>query len=472
MGLCLSSMAFANPFIDNTANQWQLIDQARDRLDAARMAPSLEDQLQSEPMLSFDQDPNNVATLEQHIFALINQQNWPGLKQLMSHYLVSPNRDPSLVAYAEANLAESQGNLPLALQKYEQVLSYLPQFTRGKMDYARALFKNNHDQEARSYFMASMSADLPIAVQSNINLYLDALTRRNEWKFYAGLDYFRDDNINLTSDQSLCLLEISSQCAARWSAPQPIASHGINYTFSAEKFTPLKNQHGLMFRSVAFGSDYVEHKLYNTAMLNLALGYAYRTPRHQWFLAPTYEIRLEGDRSSYTAGGLMAEVKSEVTANWQSTLTVNWQDIRYSRQEEQDNNAKQSFVSLNELYVLSNNTILFGGIDYVRRKLDFDAASFERPGIRAGIYHAPNSWLDITLFGSRRWRKHDDINPLFGGQRKDTEDFVSLSIGFPKLQVKEIKPSLYVQHYETESSLPLFFSYNRTQLGLRFEKSF
>lgn len=471
--LCLSSMAWANDFLDNSANQWQFNDQARERLDNRRNQPTLEEQIQAEPALTIGDGRNSTAAMEQKIFTQINQQNWPAVKQLLSHYLVSPRRDPSLVAYAEANLAEAQGNLPLALEKYERVLSYLPQFTRGKMDYARALFKNSEDKEAKEIFLSVMTPDLPMPVQHNINLYLDALEKRNEWRFYAALDYFKDDNINLTSDASLCLLSIGSDfCAARWSAPKALPSHGVNYTFTAEKFTPLKGRHGLMFRSLVYGADYTQDNLYNIGMANMAFGYAYRTSSHRWFLAPTFETYWQSNRRLYTAGGLMAEVRSQLTPNWQNTLTINWQDIQYVRDEEKDNNAQQYLVSLNQLYALSNKTLLFGGVDYIRRKLDFPVASFHRSGVRVGIFHTFNPWLDVTMSASRRWRKYDEYNPIFGGLRKDTEDFYSLALGLPGLQVQGIKPSLYVQHYDTESTLPLFFSYRRTQVGIRMEKSF
>lgn len=473
IGLCLSPLTWANDFLDNSSNQWQLIDQARDRLDNSRSQPTLEEQIQAEPVMALGEDQNSTATLAQEIFVQINQQHWPRVKQLLGHYLVSPQRDPSLVAYAEANLAEAQGNLPLALEKYERVLSYLPQFTRGKMDYARALFKYGEDKEARQIFLSVLTPDLPVAVQSNINLYLDALEKRNEWKFYASLDYFKDDNINLTSDASLCLLSIGNDlCVARWSAPSALPSHGVNYTLTAEKFTPWKGRHGLMFRSLVYGSDYTQDNLYNIGILNMALGYAYRTPNHRWFLAPTFETYWQSNRRLYTAGGLMAEVRSQVTPNWQNTLTINWQDIQYVRDEEKDNDAQQYLVTLNQLYALSNKTLLFGGVDYIRRKLDYPIASFHRSGVRVGIFHTFNSWLDVTMSASRRWRKYDEYNPIFGGLRKDTEDFYSLAVGFPSLQVQGIKPSLYVQHYDTESTLPLFFSYRRTQAGIRMEKSF
>lgn len=472
--LCLSFTAWANDFFDNSANQWQFNDQARERLDNRRNQPTLEEQIQAEPAIMLGDDQNSTATLAQEIFVQINQQNWVKVKQLLSYYLVSPHRDPSLVAYAEANLAEAQGNLSLALEKYERTLSYLPDFTRGKMDYARALFKNGEDKEAKQIFLSVMTPDLPLPVQHNLNLYLDALERRNEWKFYAALDYFKDDNINLTSGASLCLLSISSDlCAARWSAPGALPSHGVNYTFTAEKFTPLKGRHGLMFRSLVYASDYTQDNLYNIGMANMALGYAYRTPNHRLFIAPTFEAYWQSNRRLYTAGGMMAELRSQLTPRWQNTFSINWQDIQYVREEEKDNDAKQYLVTLNQLYALSDKTLLFGGVDYIRRKLDpFPMASFERSGVRVGMFHTVSSWFDVTMSASRRWRKYDEYNPIYGGLRQDTEDFYSLALGFPRLQVQGVKPSLYVQHFDTDSSLPLFFSYRRTQAGIRMEKSF
>lgn len=143
-----------------------------------------------------------------------------------SRYTRQSEYDPDITSFARASLARGEGRWKTAKQEYETLLQRHPDFTRGRLDYARLLFEGRLNCEASSEFARLQNEDLPEAVKENIAHFQDALNQRQSWQGSLSVDAVHNSNINEGSSKVWCKTEIDGECWEEFSGDKPIFANG------------------------------------------------------------------------------------------------------------------------------------------------------------------------------------------------------------------------------------------------------
>ena len=114
------------------------------------------------------------------LFNAVNHSDWQTVRPLLERYTQQTEYDPDIALFARASLARGEGRWKDAKQDYETLLQRHPDFTRGRLDYARLLFEGRLNREATSEFMRLQNEDLPEAVKENIGHFRDSLNQRQK----------------------------------------------------------------------------------------------------------------------------------------------------------------------------------------------------------------------------------------------------------------------------------------------------
>ena len=95
------------------------------------------------------------------LFNAVNHSDWQTVRPLLERYTQQTEYDPDIALFARASLARGEGRWKDAKQDYETLLQRHPDFTRGRLDYARLLFEGRLNREATSEFMRLQTKTCP-----------------------------------------------------------------------------------------------------------------------------------------------------------------------------------------------------------------------------------------------------------------------------------------------------------------------
>ena len=82
------------------------------------------------------------------LFNAVNRSDWQTVRPLLERYTQQSEYDPDIASFARVSLARGEGRWKAAKQEYETLLQRHPDFTRGRLDYARLLFEGRLNREA------------------------------------------------------------------------------------------------------------------------------------------------------------------------------------------------------------------------------------------------------------------------------------------------------------------------------------
>lgn len=214
------------------------------------------------------------------LFNAVNRSDWQTVRPLLERYTQQSEYDPDIASFARASLARGEGKWKAAKQEYETLLQRHPDFTRGRLDYARLLFEGRLNREASSEFARLQNEDLPEAVKENIAHFQDALNQRQSWKDSLSVGAVHNSNINEGSGKVWCKTEIDGECWEEFSGDKPISANGIKYEAAAVRRWQVKGHHGIAARALGYGRFYRDHRNFNEHALNLSAGYQFENQRY------------------------------------------------------------------------------------------------------------------------------------------------------------------------------------------------
>lgn len=141
-------------------------------------------------------------SIEYNLKQAIYRQNGQQIQILLRDYFQEKNKDPILIAYAQAKLAFIQKDYVTAINIYRKIISYRPDLNSMRTELAIALFMDHQDAAARVQLDKVRSAKgLPDSAYRLIEQYIDALNQRNSWQIEGGFSYIKTNNVENVSDR-------------------------------------------------------------------------------------------------------------------------------------------------------------------------------------------------------------------------------------------------------------------------------
>jgi len=442
----------------------------------------LEGELDEQPSITLNGETltigNNANDLGRALYLSLGHQQWQAASAFLQRYRALPDADPLLLAYADGMLARVRGEFAEAEAHFRHLLRLHPRFLPGQLELARVLFENQQDRAAEDLFrqiQAELPAEDPQAngVRTSVGRFLAALEQRQSWQGSINLGPTWSDNLNQSSESDTCLLATTlGACIVRRTLPEAVSAAGLDYEATLNRRVALSGHHGVYARALLYGYSYNNYSEYNESTLITNLGYSYRSARNQYSLAPSFETNRIGNESLYSAWGARAEWLHQLSRRSAIKLEASYRDMRYQDTLFRYNDGSSSALLATGWHVLSPRWTLFGGLDLTDRRTDETAYGYQQGGIRLGAALTLQSGFRASLFSSFRHREYEQYSALLGDLRRDDETNHTLIVGVPHLAWHGITPNLSLKYTEVRSSIGWLYSYQRTQLSLRFEKLF
>ena len=404
------------------------------------------------------------------LFNAVNHSDWQTVRPLLERYTQQTEYDPDIALFARASLARGEGRWKDAKQDYETLLQRHPEFTRGRLDYARLLFDGRLNREATSEFMRLQNEDLPEAVKENIGHFRDSLNQRQSWQGSLSVGAVHNSNINEASGKTWCKTEIDGECWEEFSGDKPISANGIKYEAAAVRRWQIKEHHGIAARALGYGRFYRDHKDFNEHTLNLSAGYQFENHRHTFALAPLVEWNGSGGKTLNRAYGVRSEWNLD-RESWTWNTEAEWKPLSYSDKTRLlDGSLFSVYNTLS--YFPRNDLMLYGGIDWQQRKAKEPVDSYRLISARLGAAKMFEAGFDASASATFGIRGHRKENAVLEQRRHDKEQTYHLSIGADRWKFAGLKFVLSYKHRRVSGNTDWLYSYKQNAVSLSLVKSF
>lgn len=421
---------------------------------------------------------NNVNELGQAVYFLVQHKQWPMVQDFLSRYVALPNYDEMLVHYAQGAIARATGRLNEAERQYKAVLAKQQNFLPSQLELARVLYDNNKNNDALMLF-EQIATQLPNdnpqvdGVRHTVNSFIDALNYRQAWRGSFALGPSINNNLNQSSQSYTCLLQLeSSDCLIERKTPSAVSAEGINFDANISKRFSLSGHHGVSFKGLAYGSNYLNNSDYNEHTAIFSLGYSYHTAYDQFSASAQYKYNALGNSTLYTAGGVKFDWLHNLSKNINLKFELEVENQSYQPRGFRYQSGSQ-IANYNTLwYQFNEQWLLFGGLDYSKKNNNGQVHAYQLFAGRFGINKRWGSTLEATLFMSFRARKYAQYSALLAQQRKDLEQSYTLIVSIGSLSLLGMTPIFTLNHTTVNSNVDWLYSYDKNTVSLKFEKRF
>ncbi|TCP94722.1 uncharacterized protein DUF560 [Cricetibacter osteomyelitidis] len=412
---------------------------------------------------------HNMDAVGQALYIAINQQLWQYVEKFLPQYESFPEHKLELVWFAKGALAREKGHLKEAEANYRALLQAEPDFLRGQLDLARILFENKKNIESTALFNKIAIQDLPEGVLATIKDYQQALANRESWQGALTFGYQYNENINQSSQKSVCLLYNASQCIVNQRAPDSVNAGGWRYDLSLQRRISLSGHHGIEFYLNSYGQFYPNHHEYNENTAKVYAGYNYQNADTSITVAPLAEFNTFGNNRHYHAlGGHI---------DWTQNISPrNIGNIQFEQKKQYFSDHYTSLETANLIslfatwyHLLTPKTTVFSGVDWLHRNTTDKTQAYHMAGIRLGISYQFDSGLNTTLLALLRRYDYQEYHAVLGEKRRDNQQIYLAILRMPQWRFYGMTPNILVRHTRNKSNADYVYSYKQTEVQLNLE---
>ncbi|TCK01691.1 uncharacterized protein DUF560 [Volucribacter psittacicida] len=409
----------------------------------------------------------NPVLIERFINQAIDQHRAELLPELLAMYQVYPQADPILIQYAQGIYAYSQGNYQQAITDYRQLLADYPDLIKVRFKLAQFLFEDKQFTAAKDQFYKLNAEYLPKDIHFRIGQYLQAIEKQNEFKVRLGLSYLNDSNINNAS--SVKYIYINQYQFAKDPRYLPQKGQGISYNLNVSKLFNLIDHHYLYLENHLYGKYYWNNKDYSEAENRSYLGYQYQNANYRLAMLPLYHKHWYANKQYSQGYGVRLEADKWLSNQWQLVTALELSKTNYKRSER----IKYSqLYSASLLYIANAKRLFYGGTDVFIERSNANLEQSNKYMLRLGWQqewkYGLSSNLHIQL-GLRKFKDKDSFKQII---RQDKEMRFNLTLWKRDWHWFNFTPKLQYRYQRINSNIPEFYSYDKSQFQLLFEKTF
>ncbi|CAK9884892.1 MAG: TPR repeat-containing protein [Candidatus Erwinia impunctatus] len=453
----VSAMALPDPYeVPAKADfeKFQLAGQS-ETTDQQLLAVSNED-LRDRPLLA-------MQLLDQ----AVKEQHWPMVKAILGVYEFMPQADQTLVLFAKAGVARSEGDYPGAIASYRRLLDDQPDLNAVRLDLARSLFENHQYDTAELQFHQVMKQQPPEHIRAIIRNYLDRISSGNDITAGMNLSYVNDSNVNKASSDKYIYIGDRTFIRNKESFPQ--RGEGLWYSGNVKKDTRVVDQHAVRMKATLTGNSYWNNHRYDDIIVRYYMGYHYGDFRQQFALLPFYEKRWYGT-SPYSAGaGIRGEYGYLLTPVWQWNQVIEHQKVNYDDRRYHSLSGDNWFSSTTLSHALAPGITINVGSDLLQQNTQRASESNRRVALRSGG-QIELPW-NISLASSAVLvrRHYEGENDIFAVRRKDRELLLNSAIWHRQWQIFSLVPKLNFSYKQVTSNIS-FYEYSQKNIFLTIER--
>lgn len=414
----------------------------------------------------------NPQLLEETLSVLIKNNDAKALAELLPLYSNYPQRDESLIDWANAIIAMDKGDTREAIRLYRKINAALPDIRSVRFQLAVALFQNKQYDAARSELIKLRSNDgLTKQDIDALNQYISFIDSQNRWNVNANFSYLNDKNLTNAPPEGTKAngLSLSSKHEK---------GEGIDYGISADKKFYLGSQYFTALHTNLDGKYYWDNKDFNEITGGAGLGFGYQDAKLEMELQPKYSQRWYGLGTSGDGKLHRHSETKGVGLSLNYWLTPQWSYQNYSEYNSTSyenpytiNDGKFSLISNTLMYLPSQRRYFYTGFDYLNKNAKEDDYSFDRKGLRLGWGEAWEYGISTRASIGYANKDYDAKSRYTQIQGKDKEYDANFSIWKRDLYLLGLTPRLSWNYHKVDSNDP-FNEYSKNSVNLAFTKTF
>lgn len=399
----------------------------------------------------------------------VREGQWPVVEAILPVYEAFPDADRTLVRFAKAGLARSNGNYDQAIAQYRAILSEHPELDAVRLDMARAMFENHQYDTAEYHFRRVLQSDPPENIREIIAYYIERIQQGSELTGTLSVSYLNDSNVNNASSSKT--IRVGDRLFLRNKDSFPQRGEGIWFNGVLQKDVSLYNQHGLRFMGTVNGKSYWNNHDFDDVTSRAYAGYQWRDYRQQFALLPFYEKRWYSTEAYSSGPGVRGEYSYLISPAWQISQALEYQKLDYDADKYDFLRGYTRYSSTTLSHAFSNVLSVYAGVDFQDQQTSAKSESNRRNGVRGGVVMDlpwQLSFSASTAYAKRHYQADSDI---FGTRRKDNEQFYNLSVWHRDWYVFGVMPKLNFSYKRVDSNIN-FYDYHQRNITLSLDKNF
>ncbi|KGQ37031.1 hypothetical protein JP36_07990 [Gallibacterium genomosp. 1] len=418
-----------------------------------------------------EQFKNNKDLTEKGLNLAIQQRDFNLINTFLSLYLTFPKPDQFLVLFAESLLAQNEQNYTKSINLLRRILAINPKLNPVRLELAKALFLNQQNNEAQAQFELVKSDNLPPALEQLIDLYLEAIQRRNRWYSQFNAYYTQTDNVNNVSSD----INIGNTGFRKNPSMLPQSAHGIAFSNNIGKDFNLISTHYLALGNYLNGKYYWDNHDYTDIQDRLNLGYKYKNAVQQLAILPFYQWRWVANKRYQQSYGISLAWSHWLNNHFQLSNTLEYAKNKYSQTKILDGNSKS--ISSTLFWLPKSTQFIYIGFDALWENTQEKQYSHHTHSLRLGWKQEWKLGISSQINFSISKRKYHD-QAVLGGilplnkTRKDHIYQANLTLWKRDWQWWNITPKLQFNWKQQVSNIPSMYSYTDKNINLLFEKQF
>lgn len=389
--------------------------------------------------------------------------------ELLRALRAEPGVDQIEVRFLLAMASLRSGDPGGAIALWRDLLADHPELTRVRLELARALFETGSDESARFHFHRLRAmADLPAAVRSNVERFIDALDARRGWSADVVMAVLPDSNVNSGSSmQSVTLYGLPG-----FKPSDDLLQHsgvGLYLRGSVGRVLRTSSDFAWVGRATLMRRDFPNSR-FDDMNLRADFGPRWIGERDELGVLAVLSQRWLGNERANHGVGARVEWTRRIENWWLSQVGLEQVDFRWRLYPELDGAATR--LSGWQSWNIDATTAVHAGAEWYRENLVSRPLSNKRLSALVG---ANRDFGHGWSLGAQ-WRlavtRYDEALAAFDYvDRRDVTNTLSFSIAQRTLQWRGLMPVLYVSFIFNDSSLELY-SYRRAVAQIGLSRSF
>lgn len=402
--------------------------------------------------------------LQRALDSAMFSRDMAAVRLLVPLYAQLNQKDEILLQYAQARLAQADGEIDKAVGLYEQILEKQNAAAPVRLDLAQVLLQNHRQKEAQKQLdILAETESLPDDVLQLLQQYQSHLAKQRKWQFSGSLNYLQENNINNAPTQNVIETETGT-----WTFPKAESARGIAYEFSADKKTPLKGNWSWLLGGQIYGKKYHNKSEYNDLNVGVSTGLAHRNATREWRISPLYEKRWFGGEAYSQQYGVRVQHNRTLSAKWHSFSNARAVYNKHRHRDFLDGSAF-SFSQSFQYRANANNVILLGA-DWMRENAKDKSSAYHRQAVRVGWRNHWRNW-ESSLNANFAARKYDSPDWFLNQRRSDREYSLYATLAHNKIQWQGLRPKV-AWRWNKQNSNHELYRYRKQQLFVEVDKAF
>lgn len=401
--------------------------------------------------------------------AMIYRQ-WNDLPALLTNYKNDPMHDETLYQYALGAWYRSQNQHQKAIELYQLILKKYPELNNVRFDLGVMAFENKQYKDAKQHLIqAKTGLDTPM--QKLAEQFLQMIAQKERLLPYVHANYERNNNINNAA--SATTIQWQGKTWQKAADNLPKSGKGVRYGLGLSKNTNITGNHFLLIDADIEGVHYWDIDGYDERNIGARVGYQYQDIKSSVSVLPFYEKHWL-DNDVYLNEKGISVVVGHQFAKWYARLNIRHGNKSYASDRlssHYDGHALS--LSANFSRPISDNTLLFMGIDSIDENTKAPDKSSVRYGMSAGFMtEYPNGMgTRVSMrYAKRRFDAPDTL--IYQITRQDNEYGIQAAFWRKKVTYKGFMPKFNIYYHKVDSNMPELYSRDGLQAFVSIDKRF